>query len=231
MKNWVKSLLATTAWLAVILFADRFLLPWLDVLPAEHGFIRLLSRLTPALMLVFFGSILALWINSIYQRRLARKYDPRAQRIMAEAQQWSDVFYFDEELGETVSPDRSAAAAAASQPEVELSYGALASIPGVARKQGNKEPQAEIVNKNVSSTLGLSIGQSNGQKNSPAFEDKNTGDLKNSASLTSNNNNNNNNNDIEQVLSNKSVGKTPVKPQVNLLPPPLAEFTGRKAEL
>src|SRR5262245_38298866 len=224
MKNWVKSLLATTAWLAVILLVARFLLPWLDI-RAGNGFLRLLSRLTPALMLVFFGSILSLWINSIYQRRLARKSDPRARRIMAEAQQWSDVFYFDEELGETVSPDRSAGPAAASQPEVELSYGVLASIPGISRKTGNKEPQAEIVNKTVNQTMGLSNGQANGQKNSPVFEDKNTGDLKSSPAPTSGNN------EIEQVLPNRSVGKSPVKPQLNLLPPPLPEFTGRKTEL
>src|SRR5262245_1694893 len=228
MKNWVKSSLATTAWLAVILLIARFLLPWLDFVRAESGFVRVLSRFTPAMMLIFVGAILSLWINAIYQRRLARKYDPRARRIMAEAQQWSDVFYFDEELDETVSSDRSAGPAAAAQPEVELSYGALASVPGTSRKPvaASNEPQAEIVSKSVTQpSRGLAIGQANGQKNAPSFEEKIASDFKSSTAPNSSNS------EIEQVIANRPTGKSPVKPQVNLLPPLLPEFTGRIAEL
>jgi tetratricopeptide (TPR) repeat protein len=149
MGNRVKGIVATTAWVAVMLIIARVALPYTGLSGADDQVLPQLVRMTPVLVGVLALAVIALAIDFIVLRTRSGRYAPDVRRILAEAEQGSDVYGYDKELGETIKVERAGQYRVPQQPEIELSYNGLTSQPAGTRNPtggSNPQPQPENVN-------------------------------------------------------------------------------------
>ncbi len=152
MGNRVKGFVATTAWVAVMLIIARCVIPYTGLSGSDDQVLPQLVRITPLLLGVFTLSVITLGLDVIVRRRRASRHHPDVRRILAEAQQWSDVYVYDEELGDTIKLEKAGRNSVPQSSEIELSYNGLTSQPAGPRKTAgrlNSRPQPENVNQIV----------------------------------------------------------------------------------